>query len=57
MLDSHILAYLQFAIMLIELQKLLSQELKCVCSKTATVLSESTVLKIMEAISYIFIAL
>ena len=32
--------YVQFVIMLIELKKLPSQELKCLCSKTATVLLE-----------------
>jgi hypothetical protein len=57
MLDSFILAYLQFVIMVIELQKVLNQELKCLCSKPTTVLSERTVPKIMEAISYVFIAL
>ena len=31
--------------MLIELQKILSQELKCLCTKTTTVLSESMVTK------------
>jgi hypothetical protein len=30
----------QFVIMLIDLKKMLSQELKCLCSKTATVLLE-----------------
>jgi len=44
-LDLLILACMQFVIMLIELQKVLSQELKCLCSKTTTVLSEWTVLK------------
>jgi len=36
-LDSLILAYVQFVIMLV---KAGSQELKCLCSKTTTVLSE-----------------
>jgi len=40
MLDSLILACMQFVRMLIELQKMLSQELKCLCSKTTTVLLE-----------------
>jgi len=42
MLDSLVVAYLQFVIMLIELEEVLSQKLKCVCvcSKTTTVLSE-----------------
>jgi len=39
MLDSLILEYIQFMIMLTELQKMLSRELKCLCNKT-TVLSE-----------------
>jgi hypothetical protein len=43
-----ILAYVQFVVLLIELQKVLSQELKCLCSKTTTVLSESAVLKTMD---------
>jgi len=33
-LDSLVIVYVQFVIMLIELQKVLSQELKCLCSKT-----------------------
>jgi hypothetical protein len=37
--------YVQFMIMLIELQRVLSQELKWFCSKTTTVLSEWTVPK------------
>ena len=40
MSDPLILAYLQFLIMLIELQKVLCQELKCLCSKTTRVISE-----------------
>jgi hypothetical protein len=40
MLDSFIVVYVLFVIMLIELKKLLSQELKCLCSKTTTVLLE-----------------
>jgi len=35
-----IVAYVQFMIILIELNKVLSQEIKCLCSKTDTVLSE-----------------
>ena len=42
--------------MLIELQKVLSQELKCLCSKTTPVVFEWTVPKTMD-VSYIFIAL
>jgi len=37
-LDSYTVAYVKFMIILIELQKLLSRELKCMCSKTTTVL-------------------
>jgi hypothetical protein len=48
--------YVRFVIMLIELQKVLSQELKCLCSKTTTVLSESMVPKTMD-VSHIFIVL
>jgi len=35
-----ILAYVQYVIMLIELQRILRQELKCLCSETTAVLSE-----------------
>jgi len=45
MLDLLIVAYTQFMIMLIELNKVLSQELKCLCSKTTTVLLKRTVSK------------
>jgi hypothetical protein len=48
MLGVLILAYVQFVIMLIELQTVLSQELKCLCSKTTTSLSESMVTKTMD---------
>jgi len=37
-LDSHMVAYVKFLIIQIELQKLLNRELKCMCSKTITVL-------------------
>jgi len=40
MLDSLTVTYAQFVIMLIALQKVLSQELKCSCSKITTFLSE-----------------
>jgi hypothetical protein len=44
--------------MLIELKKVLSQELKCLCSKTTPVLSEWTIpITIDVSESYIFIAL
>jgi hypothetical protein len=42
MLDLFTVVYVQFLIMLRELQKVLSQELKCLCSKTTTVLLEWT---------------
>ena len=45
MLDLLIVAYTQFMIMLIELNKVVSQELKCICSKTTTVLLKRTVSK------------
>jgi hypothetical protein len=43
MLSTLILAYVQFVIMLRELQGVLRQELKCLSSKTSTFLSESMV--------------
>ena len=48
MLGTLILVHAEFMIMLIELNKVLSQELKYLCSKTTTVLLESTVPKIMD---------
>jgi len=48
MLDSLIVAYIQLLIMLTELQKQLNQELKCVCSKTTTVLLEGIIPKTMD---------
>jgi hypothetical protein len=42
MLDLLTVAYAQFVIVPIELQKLLIQELTCLCSKTAIVQSEWT---------------
>ena len=48
MLGTLIVAYVQFVITLTELQKVLSQELKCLCSKTTRVLTECTVSKTME---------
>ena len=45
MLDKIAAAYVQFVKMLIELRKVLSLELKCLCSMTTTVLSEQTVSK------------
>jgi len=46
MLNSLVLAYVQFMKMPMELKKMLSQELKCLCSKTTTVFSERTVPKL-----------
>jgi hypothetical protein len=48
MLDSLIEAYEQYVILLIHLQKVLSQDLKCLCSKSSAVLSERTVRKTMH---------
>jgi hypothetical protein len=48
MLGAVILAYVQFVIKLIELQRVIRQELKCLCSKTTTFLSESVVTKTMD---------
>jgi len=45
MLDSFIVPYIQFVIMLMESEKALSLELKCLCSRTTTVLSEWTIPK------------
>jgi hypothetical protein len=49
MLDSLIVAYFKFMIMPIEWKKMLSEELKCLCIKTNTVLSEWTTPKTMDA--------
>jgi len=38
MLDPLIVVYVQYVIMLIELQEVLSQDLKSMCSKSTTVL-------------------
>jgi hypothetical protein len=51
---SLMVSYVEFVIMLTELKKMLSQELKCLCNKTATFLS---VQKLWMRLSYIFIAL
>jgi len=48
MLDVLIVVYVQLVIMLTELQKVLSQEPKCLCSKTTTVPLEWTVPKTMD---------
>jgi hypothetical protein len=44
LLESLIAVYVQFVIILIEIKKVLSQKLKCLCSK-ATILSKRTVTK------------
>jgi len=49
MLDMRHSTYVQLVIMLIELQKVLNEQLKCLCSKTTTVLSECTVPNTMDA--------
>ena len=46
------LAYVKYMILLLELQKMLSQELKCLCSKSITVLLEWTVPKTMDVVLY-----
>jgi len=56
MLGTLVLVYVQYVVMLIELQKVLSQEIKCLCTKTTTVLSESTVPKTVD-VCYISIEL
>jgi len=43
--------------MLTELEKVLSWEVKCLCSKSTTVLSEETVPKLWNSVSYFFILL
>jgi hypothetical protein len=48
MLDSLIEAYVQYVIELIELQKLLSQDLRCLCGETTAVPSEWTVPKSVD---------
>ena len=48
MLDSLIIAYVQFVIMVIELTKVISQELKHLCSKTTKALLEWTVPEVMD---------
>jgi hypothetical protein len=57
MWDALILAYVQYVVMLIELKKVLSQEVKCLCSKTTTFLLEWSVPESMDVILLHFIAL
>jgi hypothetical protein len=45
MLGMLVLVYVHFIIVLIEVQKVLSQELKCLCSNITTVVSELPVPK------------
>jgi len=40
MIDSLIVAYIQYMVIRIDLQEMLSQDLKSLCSKTTTVLLE-----------------
>jgi hypothetical protein len=42
MLGSLVLAYIQYVIMLKELQKMLGQELKCLCSRKNTAIPSRT---------------
>ena len=48
MLGAVTVMYVQLVIMLPELQKVLSRELKCLCGKTTTVLLEWTVPKTVD---------
>jgi hypothetical protein len=57
MLDLLILVYVQFVIMLTELQEILGQELKCLCSKTTTVWRKELYQKLWMWVSYSFIVL
>jgi len=55
MLDSLIVAYLQFVIVVTELKKVLSQEVKCLCSEITTVLSEMNCTKNYGCESHTFL--
>jgi hypothetical protein len=57
MLDSLMVAYLQFVIVVTELKKVLSQEVKCLCSEITTVLSDWIVPKLWMWVSYVSVAL
>jgi len=48
MLDSLIVAHVKSMIIVLELKEVLSQELKCLFSKTTTVLSEGIIPKTMD---------
>jgi hypothetical protein len=56
-LDPLITVYLQFVISPIELQKVLSQEIKCLSSKTTTVLSDRTAPEAKDVSPCIFVVL
>jgi hypothetical protein len=56
MLDLLIVAHTKFMIMLTELKQMLTQEQKCLYSKTTTVLLELTIPKTID-VRHIFIAL
>ena len=56
MLDSLILAEVQFVILLTELKKVLNQELKCLCSKTQSYWNEPFQ-QLWMWVPHIFIAL
>jgi len=44
----------KFSIMLIELQKVLNQELKCLCSKTTIVISNTQYQKLWMSLIFLF---
>ena len=48
LLDSLIVTYVKYVIILIDLKDVLSQDLKCFCSKSTTVLSEWSLPKTMD---------
>jgi hypothetical protein len=54
-LDLLIVVYIQYVIMVTELQEVLSQDLKCLCSKSTTVLLERTVPKnhVCESLTFL----
>ena len=55
--DLLIVVYVLFVIMLIEVCKVIRQELKCLCSNTTTILLEGPNQKLWMRVSYILIAL
>jgi hypothetical protein len=52
MSHSLMLSYIKFVIMLTELKEVLSQELKCLCSKATTVLSVPKTVDVSLLLSY-----